>query len=321
MKNKRHIELRLHTDARGVLWYAKDGERATTFGEEPAKFLRLPWLRQVARIRLLGALPNVRLLLELFQSLDRGATFAVLVGGPRVCPTAVPSDRPDLILQQLIISALPSSKGGWHQLSPREQPVYALMHALSSNADEAELSTLLQQHPAWPALSFVPGCSLPHAARMVSRIVDPRWYVSITKPDSRKPLYRFMGLDDAYVKMALGQPYASVQGVAQRAKLVLDSWASGVRAPEGDAMFLPENFIWRACQTHSDPVKSLVRGSRKFLAFVRDVWLHSLAPAQRELFVPEYFFGSPDEARAYKAHVAKLPEQFRGFHTRAEARP
>lgn len=300
-------DLRIHTDPRGALWWTADGSPARIWRGTARDMVASAYVAQAARIRLLGTRDNTAMLVALLDTLDQRAAGTVRVGGPRVCPPGIPADRPAIILQQMKMGALPGSMGGWHVLTAREQPVYELIHALQRNDDKAA-SYWLGQHPAWPALSFVPRCSMWHAVRLVARIIDPRWYIDPRKPDARGALYRYLGLTEQYMRHALSSEYTQAHGATQRAKLVLDTWASCNSLPQGEHLFAPENFIWRRCQTSSNQVRALLRGCQRFVWFLRDVWLSNVTG--RDLFVAKYFFDSAEEADSYEQHVAGLPPAF-----------
>lgn len=57
---------------------------------------------------------------------------------------------------------------------------------------------------------------------------------------------------------------------------------------------------------HQDSVPGYLAASRRFICFLRDTWQDAMSP--RELFVPEYWFSTPDDAAAFRRHMDALRE-------------
>ena len=69
---------------------------------------------------------------------------------------------------------------------------------------------------------------------------------------------------------------------------------------------MPGAFLWRVWFSHGRSSKGMLRASQTFLRFLRDVWMDAIYvdTVGDGLFVPEYFFKHPFEAKSFVQHVA-----------------
>lgn len=283
--------------ADGVLWTSRNLEAPQPHRMTPAAFLRRHKF-DVDQIRIRGASENVQLLATLMtaKGLQPGLPSV------HVCTPQLQGPDPAALFAAMRELNLAGSLGGYHEIDETDAPSYVLAAAMHNSAGHltGEAAACLHIHRAWPALSFVAGLDETAAARMLSDMLDPRWFVSLNKPNSLGRLYGFLGLTPRNIADALaGRPPGCRQ--ARRCQTVLAAWYPKF-LPE--AVEDPRGFLQRVVV--AEPVDHRIRGflkaSRMFVAFVRGVWLHMMAPCGRRLFVPKYFFAKPEEAIAFQLH-------------------
>jgi hypothetical protein len=251
-----------------------------------------------------------------------------------VTPAAVPAakdlESPDAALHHACRYPYPPSLGGIRAAAPGDLVAYRLAAALDGG-DGDLAARLVQAHPAWPALSFVPLAGRRQAAELLAAVLDPRWYVDPSKPDRSARLEAYLGLTPKIQQAAaLGR---AIHG-ADRCLAVQAAWfpdplfraaAYKLREfspekpirPRAGAVapgLRPQDFLvraWanRAATPGADPVVAVLRASQLFTRFLRDVWLDSVVRtrdvlAEGGLFRPEHWFAHPEEAEAFKAHLA-----------------
>lgn len=198
---------------------------------------------------------------------------------------------------------IPSSSGGFRRLSVHaDWPVYTM---LLKTVQETIANKLYLLHPAWTALSFVDTLHLPSAISFLNSIVDPRWFVDAMYPDRSSKINRYLGLSarmmrtiwmDTHSNNVMQHSTDEKGQMRSRAEQLVYSWTGGGRYikiyPEN--LSSPRNFLFRyflKCAVNFDKFMALLRASKKFLSFVRQVWLNEVALTHSgHLFVPKYFF-------------------------------
>jgi hypothetical protein len=310
-KTQNAADLRLCSDADGMIWFTTEqvhGRIHTselTADEWVAKFVTTQNLGDVSRIRIFGTRANAELICALYEAAIKSPALVpqiIQIGSPAYVPSEH-RNNPERLFALMDDLSLPTSCGGWHDMTAYDHSIYQICKSLNKPVpvENIEVAELLKTHPAYPALSFFPSFSPMTSALMVDAIVDPRWFVDPVKPDRTSRLRSYMGMQiDTLEKAFRGE---AGNGRIMRAKMTFGAWSHGdLSVPIDD----PRNFLFRILRDTPDPSKALLRACVRYLSFVRNVWLHEIAPKGRTLFVPEYFFDDSDEALAYRAHVQKL---------------
>jgi len=307
-------ELKLFADTNGVIWFGDGTKKASASNLRSREFVHQEWLRDFTRIRLLGFPESASLVCELLSrraSAPDRVPGSIQIGTPAVCPNLASRENPDIVLRQMaVIQTLPPSLGGWHEITMQDAIHYGLRQELVTAEDECTdtVSKILRMHPAWPAVSFVPTHSAADAARLLSLLLDPRWYADPKHPDRIARMYSYLGLleknmdDISSGRVDSGEAKKGMH--IGRANSVFKAWACGTDLSATASS--PESFLWRAVQSGKTSSKGMLKACKMFVSLVRNVWLDNIALPGRTLFVPEYFFRLPEEAEAYRYHVKRI---------------
>ena len=296
--------LKVHTAPNGLVWIAQDDCVPANTGLGVAAFSA--HLRCVERIRVLGTQGNAALLRELLRAPER---YRVLeIAGPQLCQAPSELTDPALTLYRMRQSAgLGPSRGGWHTAQPSDRATYALIAYAQEYPFGDAMRALLQAHPAWPALSFIPHLNEERAVQLLSEVVDPRWFVNPAAPDRVSRLFAYLGLCP---RMQIAVDADQIRGQrALRCRLVLDTW-HGTPGPRD--LTAPANFLWRVWAAAGSSSRGRLRASQKFIIFLRHVWMNGLYRDTRYgrgdgLFAPDLLFKTPAEIEAFRAHLAHGP--------------
>lgn len=300
LSTKDATALKLHTAPNGDVWFA-DGDRVpVNSGVDVDTFIaNIAAGTHRMLIRVLGTNPNARLITRLHQRLHRRVTIEV--ASPMLCRRAAIRRNPQAALFNMRKCELPPSLGGWHQLSDRDYPAYALSHQIQTDRDFTDhVSAIMKGHPAWYDLRFIDGVNPEWAAWLLTFIIDPRWYVDTEHPDRLNRLYSYLGLTPAVMHKVCSKTIST--GVYARCRAALGVWHDSGRPPTSE-LDKPGNFVWRRYVTVGDDYRGALRATQLFIAYLRYTWLQAVSPAY-ELFVPQMFFKNDRDLAAYQAHAA-----------------
>lgn len=306
------ITLKLHLDDNNVVWYSDGCGPPTNSGKNLVGFMLLPVFNTAQRVRLLGTHRNAHLISALFAFKLKKQLASVEVGSPLIC-TPAQRGKPERALLAMREERKAASLGGWHEVQVPEYHAYALISQMQKFGKvDDQARRLLNKHPAWKALSFIPTLCTTSCCYLLHDIIDPRWYIDPRHPGRVSKLNAFLGLtpkvSENYELLLARKPHLPVRGM-DRYETILNCWKNG--QPTGDALKLPGNFLWRVRLLTEKQDKADLRASQVFVAYLRHTWLDALyAGKQKEpLFVPEHFFKRPAEVEAFKAHMAmQVPE-------------
>jgi hypothetical protein len=322
--------LKMHTAQDGLVWYVDGGRVATNTHAPVESFLGDGACQRARHIRMVGSVGNARALCAMHGRKRSGDLLRLEVASPAVVGrTRAERDNPKLMLVRMRDSAadgLNPALGGWHEFGDTDYPAYAIAAAAGYDQDFSMgdfRHRMLEEHPAWPALSFIKYLHLDKLARLLGVILDPRWYVSLRAPrrdgdvisyhDDAAKLHAYLGLDPRTMASVLGF-YKESDGTA-RCRLVFDTWF-GLGPPPIQHRDHPGCFLWRRYRREEGPVKGALRASQMFVDYLRLVWLDALycdrvegkpaapgkRPRQEGLFAPDHFFVDRAEAAAYVRH-------------------
>lgn len=294
MRYAEDTTLKLHTAPDGNIWFAEGNceprNSNMTLSDITSHEM---WQRSVVPVRVLGTRPNARLLVRLYEARKQLRIGRFEVAGPQVCETRRELLNPEITLYRMRQCLMPASLGGWHAFDEVDLTSYRLAAASFTSpivtATEVVLQ-LLQQHPLWRPLSFIPTLNAGSCALLVASIVDPRWFIAARKPNSVARLRRFLGLHPG-VTINTSDPYSL------RRQLVQACWRN--QQPDSVDIERPENFLWRV-----DREAGELRASQYFVFYLFHVWRNALASARGGLLDMESLFKTPSEAAAFRQHLA-----------------
>jgi hypothetical protein len=259
------------------------------------------WNRS-AVVRVLGTEDNAPLLVWLYARRELLCIQRLEVAGPQVCETKKELENPEITLYRMRQCLLPASAGGWHVFTATDFCLYQLV-AAGRDDDYAKMLPLLEQHPLWAPLSFVPNLDKEAVAGIVSEIIDPRWYVTVQRPDRLSRFRRFLGLE-AVNSNAHDKPVerAMTQAVRKlRAALLQRCWRTVTPTPT--ELMMPRNFLWRIYQDAGGGERGIIRATQYFAYFLFHVWRNAISTTSDGLFDPAAIFKSPSEVAAFKQHM------------------
>jgi hypothetical protein len=295
--------LRLHTDDHDYVWYGDDDQLAiNTFlgAQDFFESCNLGCsLEDVKCIRFLGTQANAPLVIALQK---RRAANPVLnkkqriqLCAPSVVPTMSMRSAPEEVLQQLW---QPSNSGVlaglWHDLTNLDVCTYLMIQCMAEcrGGDVSDVVRgLARHHPAWVAVAYLQCFDYDAACRLITEIVDPRWYRHPFRPNRGTRLYSHLGLTPRNMAAYLGEDTAQDRHF-DRAALAVAAWYNVQRPTNG--------FLWRQFRKFDDRVKGLLRCTQRFIDFLRSVWVYGVSPTHPEAsFNPDMFFGDEIEARCF----------------------
>jgi hypothetical protein len=321
--------LKMHTAKDGLVWYVDGGRGAINTHAPIEDFLEDVTCQRARHVRMVGSPGNARALCAMYKRKRAGQLLRLEVASPAVIGrTRAERDDPRLMLVRIRDSAadgLNAALGGWHEFGFTDYPAYAIaacdeFDGQAPGVDEFRVE-ILQAHPAWPALSFIPHLDLSKLAKLLGVILDPRWYVSLRSPrrgndiipyhDDAAKLHAYLGLDPRTMAGAFG--LCAESGSTDRCRLVVETWSSGGLPEEP---WRAGNFLWRRYSREDGTLKAALRASQLFIDYLRLVWLDAIycdrtkrqpaapgkRPVQEGLFAPDHFFQYEEEATAYTKH-------------------
>ena len=249
----------------------------SSFFEKPRGLRIIAWPR------------NALLMPQAWQSRTDGAQHSLEICTPRCAPGWATSAHALYCMRGV---DWPTSAGGWRNFTAADERVYSLIRCFSTPTPPhcSAVASEVVGHPAWPAASFIAGLNSIALAKLLVMIVDPRWHIDHGQPDREDLLFRFLGLQPSHKSR-----YVSDEELTARRRLVLSCWKTDgpPRVP------LPSQFLWSWWMTHDrdDLSTSLV-----FVGYLQQTWLDAVCSTQ-ELFVPEYFFTTKQEADEFRKHL------------------
>lgn len=302
--------LKLHIDARDIVWYANGIGPVVKTGLTLVEFLVQPMARDVTHVRAIGCKANVPAILA-FYALGLGKdTPTVEVCTPLVCSTNYMLNIPELAIISARVCDLVPSVGGWHTFGRLDYPSYALANMFNHGTATSErILPLLHVHPAWNAISFVPHIKLCACARLLGLILDPRWYIDTAHTARNSKLNAFLGLFPRNQRFIQANPAGGSRKAVDRCQLVWDTL--GLEEPNRGSIYDPAFFLARLWHNKQGDWKGALRTSQLFVSYLRYNWLDVLYEEDNRLneslFVPEQFFKTAAEAAAFRAHVGTTP--------------
>lgn len=301
---------KLHIDAAGYVWYTASGGMPINSGQQCEGFLNTSTHCSGPNnvIRVLGSAQNAELISTLYVRQRQKEIARVQIAGPNICESADELLDPALAIMRMRASNVSPACGGWHDLTDREYPMYAMIARMSRNHGvmDGPVSAYFKVHPAYQALKFLPTLSEENAVKLLGAIVDPRWYVDRRAPEKTTKMLLFLGLLPAVQKRVSNLSKIVTRTRDIRCAIVLNCWK---RVSDDLVNFdEPGNFLWRIWRANGGGYKGDLRASQSFVRYLRYNWLSSLETrrgVKDGLFAPNLFFKTADEREAYRLHMAQ----------------
>lgn len=299
--------LKLHTGLDGCVWYSKNIGPPVNSEKIVDEFLRSPlWAEFGKTVRLIGTPQNAELISALYLRRHKREVAAVEVAGPNILNSKEDLTDPKVVLLQMRSVGLSAACGGWHQVSMHDYPTYAMLARLNRanfTFDDAAV-TYLQMHPAYKAAKFIPTLNEEALARLLTTIIDPRWYVDKRLPERAAKLELFLGLTPQ-IQAHVSTPTRILKRSREfRCLAVLNTWR--VEDAVGVDLTNPANFLYRVYNAAGGGTRGDLRASQVLVRYLRHTWLAGLETrrgVQDGLFAPNLFFKTPAEIAAYNQHV------------------
>lgn len=305
--------LKLHTGPDNMVWYAKNIGPPTNSGKIADEFLRSTLLAGFGgHVRMIGFPANAELISALYLRRYKGEIACVEVAGPNILNNAQDVADPKVALLQMRTTELSSACGGWHTVSMNDYPTYAMLARLTRlnfEFDDAA-QAYLYIHPAYKAARFIPGINEENLSRLLTTIIDPRWYVDRRLPDRAAKLELFLGLTPQIQERVSNAACILKRTREFRCVTVLNTWKT--QAVEPVDLNDPANFLYRIYAAAGGGPRGDLRASQAFVRYLRHNWLAGLEVrkgVKDGLFAPNLFFKSPAEIAAYEDHMKNFKSE------------
>jgi hypothetical protein len=288
------------------IWFSVQDMRRTEYTRTScsiSEFVESVISDDIGQIYVIGSKENAQLITDIYTRYKD--TKKIFIGSPMLIDSSITS--PKEILRAMDLTQLPGSCGGWREVTKYDFINYKLIQLVNADTEllTDEIKHTLSQHPAYPAISFVSSHNLLVSAKLLVEIVDPRWFVDPINPDRTSRLRNYFGMQLDHVDSMVYHTGRSSR--LRRAQLLYDAWSSGNLY--SSLRYDPGNFLLRVVRDHAEKEKGVLKACIRYLSFIRHVWLDTVAPEGRVLFVPKYFFTDELEIYAYKAHAARIKAQ------------
>ncbi|NDD52374.1 hypothetical protein EBZ39_00590 [bacterium] len=307
------LTLKLHTAANGHVWYSKNIGPPVNSEKIVDEFLRSSVLTGFGKaVRVLGTPQNAELISALYLRKYKREIAAVEVAGPNILNHRDDISDPRVVLLQMRTTGLAPACGGWHPVSMHDYPTYAMLARMLRTRfvfDDAT-QAYLQLHPAYKAARFIPTINEENLARLLTEIIDPRWYVDRRLPDRAAKLELFLGLTPQ-----IQDKVSDIGCILRRTRefrcaTVLNTWKT--QDPQIADVKDPANFLYRIYTAAGGGPRGDLRASQALARYLRYNWLEALenrGGKKDGLFAPNLFFKTPAEIEAYATHMKtfKLP--------------
>jgi hypothetical protein len=293
--------LKLVVDHHGIVWFAEGADSPRNSGFNVQDYIaQADNLRAVSGIRVIGTHENSELLLRLYRMRSAGQFPILEVCSPLCCEPAAQRKDPEVVLYKMRNFPVARSVGGWHEFDASDVKSYLLaLHYQKGLTITETQQAVLREHRMWLPLSFIHDIDIEACCTLVGLLIDPRWYVSRTEPDSEGKLEQFLGLSTSIQSGA-----EKGQGkLHDRCRLVQKCWRrrGAPRCNPED----PRQFLWRMWNEKGGGARADLFISKKFVSFLKAVWTDALAPESRRgrLMVSKHWFSEPRDAEAFDQYT------------------
>lgn len=304
--------IKLHTAENGHVWYSVGIGPPINSELIGDAFLNSAVISGLGvTVRILGLPQNAELITALYLRRHKREIHAVEVAGLNVLHSLDELSDPVTILRRMRAVDISSAAGGWHVLSVHDYPTYAMLaRMLRTNfVFDEPAKAYFQIHPVRKAAQFIPTLSDADTAKLLTTIIDPRWFVDRRSPDRTGKLELYLGLTPTVQKRVADSTVILHKHREFRCAGVLAAWKT--KNPEEVDLHDPANFLYRICTKNKDKAIGDLRASQAFVKYLRYNWLdvlNSRKGVHDGIFVPNMFFKTPAECAAYETHMATREE-------------
>ena len=306
-------DLRLFHDRQGSLWVS-DGNKVESHKATPMEVLQEYRPKSVRLYGVASQAESIVVAATAGQSL--GYDPQVWVGSP--FPIGKLRDSATILQSMTNLAGLRPYFGGWRLVTEVDLRTYRFLDAMF-RWEASKAYDLVKEHPAYPALSFLEQRgTTADMANLVFAIEDPRWFHrDVNHPDRESWLRMFLGITPRNVsclvdgKKLSGYNYKRLSCLLH---VMQGSEQVDVNKLTSHSPHLFFQMMYRKLVKESGPYEALKKSLELVVSFIRQVWLHEIAPAGREVFLPKYFFESLGKvgasvAGAYVRHRSNLPQK------------
>ena len=304
--NPDEVTIKLHTAENGHVWYSKAISPPTDSKQIVDEFMLSPVLEGMGLcVRVLGMPQNAELISALYLRRYKNEVRALEVAGPQLLH-ACDNDPKLVIIKMRELTAAPAC-GGWHPLSMLDYPTYAMLARMRRTNfvfDDAA-NTYYHLHPVYRSLLFIPTIDSAEVAKLLTTIIDPRWYVDLRMPERSSKLELFLGLTPKTQTRVADLTQILKRSREFRCSNVLACWKTV--DPDTVDLTAPANFLYRVYKAAGGGAKGDLRASQSFVRYLRYNWLAGLESrvgVKDGLFAPDLFFKSSAEVESYTQHMA-----------------
>jgi hypothetical protein len=252
------------------------------------------------RIRILGSLDNSEFIVRLYRLKVKGMLKSLEIGSPMIASN---NDAASSLIK-MRMAAIPPSMGGWHEAVYADCVSYGVSMLMQSGVpgSHAQACELMRQHPVWNYMSFIPHLDQTFFTKVMSKVLDPRWFIDHDHPSRLSRLYSWLGLCNG--------PQTDEKLV--RKFDVYSCWSRGLEDNK-DAINSPGWFLIREARKRWGDHKlwiSTLRTSQLFVKFMKLCWMDSLYPYpnpwMEKVFDPRLFFGDEIDSIGFMAHMKNV---------------
>lgn len=305
--------VKLHTADDGHVWYSAGMGPPINSELVGDAFLNSAVIQGLGvTVRILGLPQNAELITTLYLRRHRKEIRAVEVAGPNVLHVPSEIHDPPVVLRRMRAVDISSAAGGWHVLSVADYPTYAMLARMirTNFVFDEPARAYFQIHPVRKAAFFISTLSEPDTAKLLTTIVDPRWYVDRRTPERSGKLELYLGLTPQVQARVSNDACLLTRSREFRCANVLAAWKTQ-KVSEVD-LHKPENFLYRIHAAAKGGTRGDLRASQAFIRYLRYNWLDALNSRKGVhdgIFVPDMFFKTPAERQAYIEHMQRQEEQ------------
>jgi hypothetical protein len=300
--------IKIHTAPDGNIWHAAGLNLPENSNQTLDTFLLSNLISKLStNVRVIGVPQNAELIANLYLRKRSKELATICIAGPNVCESMEELKDPVTTIFRMRDVILPLSCGGWHEMTPVEYAVYALLARKQRTADWFDSGSRLfyEAHPLYKLLSFIPGVSHKDAADLITTIIDPRWYVDRRRADNAVKLALYLGLTPKIQRRVSDVKQLLRRGRDLRCNIVLRCWKT--QSPDAVDFNSPQNFLWRIWRSAGEGSKGDLRASQAFVRYLYANWLDVLTARRGPrdgFFMLDRFFQSPAEREAFADHFA-----------------
>lgn len=298
------LKLQLSDDGR--VWYADGMATPVPSDQERAAFVRDLSARGSLHARVLGTADNAKLIVDLYQQCcSPRKTGRLEVAAPTVCTSTAERRDPSISLYRMRQCLLPPSLGGWHQVNELDYPAYAIAAQLAQDGKFTKhTAMLLETHPVYHDLMFLPTFDRDAVAQLLAIILDPRWFVDIRNPYRLSRLKTYLGLSPRYMQQVTHGGVTCER--SRRCAIALQAWKGIGTQPTPAECEQPGNFLWRRWRSADSVERGNLRATQAFITYFVRTWqqqLVSKSTQQLEMFRADSLLKG-SEVFAYQQHSA-----------------